>query len=140
MLSSPFRQSYDRSATGKGTGLVSLDWQHGDFLGTVSAERGPLWSTAYNKDAFFDRGHGKYKIDDKGIHFQRIHGGETFLPFSIIEAVELGKRHAGKYTVGNYITKVTWRQKGKQMVTGFVFSKNDTDNAAILAGLKKRLR
>jgi len=111
--------------------MVAVDWQHGDFLGTIGAGQTRLWS-AHSKDSFLDHGHGKFLIDAQGIHFHRMHGGETFIPFALIEKLELTKRHGSKYTVGNFITKVTWRYEGKLFESGFVFAKDAAKNAAYL--------
>lgn len=115
--------------------MVAKDWQHGDFLGTVIAGQRQLWS-ANVKDARLDHGHGKFLIDHQGIHFHRAHGGETFIPFNLMEKLELTKRHAGKYTVGNFITKVTWRYEGRRYESGFVFAKDDGKNAEILKKIR----
>lgn len=120
--------------------MVDLNWQHGDFLGFETAGRRAFWGTAYNKDARLDHGHGKYKLDDKGIHFQRIHGGgEIFLPYHVISDVSLVKSFGGKYTVGNYILRISWPQKGQTMMAGFVFAKNDAENARLLSRIKQHM-
>lgn len=110
--------------------MVSLDWQNGDFVGTLVEGQTQSWS-AYHKNKYLTHGHGRYLIDDTGLHFQLMHGGETFIPFSQMKAVELVKRHAGKFTAGNFITKITWQNGGRTLMSGFVLAKNDGDNARI---------
>jgi len=116
--------------------MVAVNWQRGDFFGTISAGQTRLWS-AHNKDKYLDHGHGKWLIDDQGIRFHRMHGGETFIPFRLIERVELTKRHAGKYTIGNFIIKVTWRHENKQFESGFVFAKDDAKNGVIINHIRR---
>lgn len=118
--------------------MVSLDWQHGDYLGTLEDGRGPIWSaSSYNKDLHLSHGHGKYLIDAQGIHFHLMHSGETFIPYELIKKIELCRRHAGKYTVGDYITKITWTNVNRVVVSGFVFAKNDAENAQLHQQIKQ---
>lgn len=119
--------------------MVSLDWQHGDYLGTIEEGASASWS-AYNKDLYFRHGHGKYLLDANGIHFHLIHGGETFVPYAQIVGLELARRHASKYTVRDFITRVSWHNDGRLLISGFVFAKDDAQNAAIHAEIKRHLR
>lgn len=119
--------------------MVSLDWQHGDFFGTLEQGRTLNWS-AYHRERHLHYGHGKYLLDEKGIHFHLMHGGETFIPYGLMQKVELVKRHGGKFTVGNFITKVTWVNGEHTLESGFVFAKDDAVNAGILQMIKSKLR
>jgi hypothetical protein len=110
--------------------VVAVDWKRGDFLGTLAQGKQAGWR-AHTKDARLDHGHGKYQLGDAGIQFHRAHGGETFIPYALINKLELTKRFSGKYTVGNFISKVTWVYEGNTYESGFVFAKNDAQNAEI---------
>ena len=118
--------------------MVSAEWKRGDLIGTIEVGKPLPWG-AYHRDRFLIHGHGRYLIDQSGIHFHLVHGGETFIPFNLIRKVELVKRHAGKFTVGAFITKVTWVNGEHTLESGFVFAKDDGVNAAILKKLKSKM-
>ncbi|MBL4639679.1 MAG: hypothetical protein JKY57_04025 [Kordiimonadaceae bacterium] len=110
-------------------GNIATLWGH---LSQGQASVWKSYSSAYTKDMHFSHGHGKYLIDTKGVHFQLFHGRETLIRFSTIDKIELVRRHAGSFTMDNFIAKITWTHESVLLDSGFVFAKNDIENGKII--------
>ena len=98
-----------------------MEHPRGHYLGT---EIDGKWHKRYREDGLFARGLGEYWIEGDLLWFRR---HLTRTPFSIplrrVRAVELGKWHAGKWVGGERAIKLVWEKDGKQLSSGFVFTR-----------------
>jgi len=98
-----------------------MERERGHYLGTEIDRK---WYKRYRQDGLFARGLGDYWIDGDVLLFQRyLTRTPLSIPLRRVEAVELGKWHAGRWVGGERAIKLIWEHDGKQLSSGFVFTR-----------------
>jgi len=99
----------------------------GHYLGT---EIGGKWHRRYREDGFFARGLGEYWIDGDILQFRRyLTKTPLSVPLRRVQAVELGRWHAGRWVGAERAIKLIWEHEGKQLSSGFVFTRTSLEAA-----------
>lgn len=104
-----------------------MENQRGHYLGT---EIDGKWHRRYRKDGLFARGLGDYWIEDDVLRFRRYLTREPLsIPLRQVQAVELGNWHAGRWVGSKRAIKLVWEHEGKQLSSGFVFTRTAPEAA-----------
>jgi hypothetical protein len=112
--------------------------EKGLYLGTEVV--GKRWFKRYLKDKLFARGNGVYWFGDDGFYFLRyLTRGPICIAFSDVMGIELGTKHAGRWTMGNLIVKIIWRKDELTLSSGFLVSRKGEDAGVLRAELERRI-
>jgi hypothetical protein len=115
--------------------------RRGHYLGT---EVDGVWHKRYRNDGLFARGLGEYWIEGDVLRFRRyLTRTPLGIPLRRVEAVELGKWHAGRWVGGERAIKLNWAHQGLQLCSGFVFTRTGLEavkQAAELRDMISQLR
>ena len=110
----------------------------GAYLGTEIEE---TWWKRYRKDGFFARGNGEYWFEDDGLFFRRYLTHKPMLiPYSSIQAVRLGKWHAGQWRMGKPILKIVWIKEDHRLSSGFVVSRSLQETIILKNEIERRVK
>lgn len=107
--------------------LKQMERQRGHYLGT---EIDGKWHRRYREGGLFARGLGEYWIEGDLLQFRRYLTKSTFsIPLRRVRAVELGRWHAGRWVGAERAIKLIWEHQGKQLSSGFVFTRTSPEAA-----------
>jgi hypothetical protein len=102
-----------------------MEHQRGHYLGT---EIDGKWHKRYRQDGLLARGLGDYWIEGDVLRFRRYMTRTPLtIPLRRVHTVELGKWHAGRWVGGERAIKLIWEQDGKQLSSGFVFTRTSPE-------------
>jgi hypothetical protein len=113
-------------------------WAHrGHYLGT---EIDGKWWRRYRGRGFFSRGSGRYWSDAEAFRFLRhLTRAPLEIPFARVSAVEIGTRHAGRWTAGIPIVKIVWEEDGHRLSSGFVVSSERAHVDNVVSEIRSRI-
>lgn len=118
-----------------------MERERGHYLGTEIDRK---WHRRYRRDGLFARGLGEHWLEGDALLFQRyLTRTPLRIPLRRVEAVELGKSHAGRWVGGVRAIKLVWDHEGHQLSSGFVLtrtSREATQRADELRALISRLQ
>jgi hypothetical protein len=98
-----------------------MEPQRGHYLGT---EIDGKWHKRYRGDGLFARGLGDYWVEGDVLRFRRyLTRTPLSIPLRRVDAVELGKWHAGRWLGSKRAIKLIWEHDGQQLSSGFVFTR-----------------
>ena len=110
----------------------------GLYLGTEVV--GKRWFKRYLKDKLFARGNGPYWFGDVGFYLLRyLTRGPICIPFSDVIGIESGRKHAGRWAMGNLIVKSIWRKDTLTLSSGFLVSRKPEDVRVLRAELESKI-
>jgi hypothetical protein len=109
----------------------------GQYLGTEIEGR---WWRRYRGRGFFARGSGRYWSDAEAFRFLRhLTRAPLEIPFARVSAVEIGTRHAGRWTAGVPIVKIVWEEGGRGLSSGFIVSRDQAQVDSVLSEIRSRM-
>ena len=118
-----------------------MEHPRGHYLGT---EIDGVWHRRYRENGLFARGLGEYWIEGDVLRFRRYLTRKPLsIPLGRVQSVELGKWHAGRWVGSERAIKLIWEKEGKQLSSGFVFTRTAPEaaqQASELRELISRLR
>jgi hypothetical protein len=109
----------------------------GYYAGTVIGGR---WWRRYRKRDFFARGSGKYWFEAEAFCFLRtLTANPLCIPYGLIQRIEVGTTHAGRWIWGRPIVKVLWQDDGQVLSSGFAIPHGAEGTERFIEALRARL-
>lgn len=114
-----------------------MEKRRGHYLGTEIEEK---WWKRYRKDGFFARGFGEFWCDEGAFYFSRyLMTRPLIIPFEKILGFQIGAWHAGRWSVGRPIIKISWRGPEGSLSSGFVLSNSEAHALEIIEEIRDRV-
>ena len=97
-------------------GRVLVGAVPGLYVGTTSADD---WLDRIAVHRLGHRASGWLAVHDDGVHIEREGLAELYLPFELLDDVEVGDALAGKVVARGGMLLLSWRLGSRQVLTGF---------------------
>ena len=107
----------------------------GHYLGTEIDEK---WWKRYKKDKLFARGNGEFWFDETAFYFLRYLTKHPIqIPLRKIVRFEIGKTHAGRWLLRQWVLKLIWEKDGLILSSGFIVARSQQETEIIMADLER---
>jgi hypothetical protein len=108
-----------------------MEKRRGHYLGTELDQK---WWKRYRQENFFIRGNGTFWIDNQVFFFQRsLSKTPIQIPFYKMFDFKIGHWHCGRWSLGQPIIKIFWKEKGEVLTSGFVLTKTQAEAETLIS-------
>ena len=110
--------------------------QRAHYAGTSVGEK---WWKRYRTGGFLARGLGEMQLTEEGIWFLRkLTKKPLIVPWEKIRKLSYGTWHAGQWAGGAPVLKVHWEEEGRELISGYVLTKDNEKLARWALEIEKR--
>jgi hypothetical protein len=110
----------------------------GHYLGT---EIGEKWWKRYKRDKLFARGNGEYWFDETAFYFLRYLTKHPIeIPLKKILRFEIGKNHAGRWLLRQWVLKLIWEKDSLTLSSGFIVARNQQETETVMEDIMRFIR